>query len=79
MKEEDQSIQRSSSTDECFSNTGCYIAAKINNDLIGENGYHFFLGDEKTYGEFINLKLHPKQVYSINIAIDVWLPKVSTI
>ena len=76
LVKESNKISKRSVTTECDKKDRCHIAAEIENDLIGEDGYQFLVGDGKTYGGYLNVPLRPGHNYSVHIAVNVWLPKV---
>lgn len=49
----------------------CYVAAELDAAVIGRNGYRFYLGDGKAYGEFENKKpSYPSVMAAVGVVIS---------
>ena len=61
---------------ECNMGNYCYIAARLDSNLINEDGYIFYIGDGKEYGGHVNKPLQPLAFYSAEIAVSFGANKV---
>lgn len=69
-------MQKRSIVEKCEDGVDCYIAAEIDEDLIGEEGYVFHIGDGEMYGGYLNRPLQQDTYYSASIAFAVFVPQV---
>ena len=56
----------------------CYIAGEIDSSEVDSDGYLFYVGDGKTYGEYINHPLKPNQEYGVQIVFTFTSEVINT-
>ena len=69
-------VSKRSILQKCQDENDCYVAAELESEIVDNEGYIFYIGDRKEYGEYVNRALEPETRYSAEVIVVAFSAKV---
>ena len=69
-------VSKRSNPQTCQDENDCYIAAELESEIVDNEGYIFYIGDRKEYGEYVNRALEPEIPYFAEVVVVALSAKV---